>query len=121
MEKDSWLPQGVRGVTAGLLNILSPQTWEAFFEAVGAQLPNTNTPAHPGDKLQKLAEVLTADDQDDMYLRLISHWQDPATVLLGGSEPSAALNNLTAQGIYRHHAPDDVSRHGDVSARRYIG
>ena len=95
-KKIGWLPQGVRGVTAGLLNILSPQAWEAFFEMVGAQEPNTNTPAHPGDKLQKLAEVLTADDQDDMYLRLISHWQDPATVLLGGSEPSAALNELSS-------------------------
>jgi asparagine synthase (glutamine-hydrolysing) len=93
-----WLPKGIRRVTAGLLNTFEPQVWETVFETIGSRLPNSYIPVHLGDKLQKLAEVLTADDPEDMYLGLVSHWRDPASLLLRSSESPEILKGLSNDG-----------------------
>jgi asparagine synthase (glutamine-hydrolysing) len=41
----------------------------------------------PGEKLHKLAAVIGEPSPDALYRRLISHWNDPAGVVIGGMEP----------------------------------
>lgn len=49
-----------------------------------------------GDKLHKLAEILAAKHPEAMYHNLVSHWKDPASIVIGASEPSTNLTNSSA-------------------------
>ncbi len=114
----NWLPGAIRKIGAAALNALSPEVWESVFQKLGRKLPKKLT--HPGDKLQKLAEVLALDDPGKLYLALVSHWKDPAALVLGGSEPltpaaeplySHNLAHFTQQMIYLDtvtYLPDDI-------------
>ncbi|MGB3635277.1 MAG: asparagine synthase (glutamine-hydrolyzing) [Rubrobacteraceae bacterium] len=46
-----------------------------------------------GDKLHKLAEILTADDPEDLYHGLVSYYRDPAGIVPGSVEPPTALTD----------------------------
>jgi asparagine synthase (glutamine-hydrolysing) len=119
-KKIKWLPKGIRGTAVTALNIFTPGDWEAIFQKMESSLPSRFNPPNPGDKLQKLAEVLAVDDPKEMYLGLTSHWQDPASLVLGGTEPSSLLTDLkqyqdlpdiTHQMMYLDtvtYLPDDI-------------
>ena len=48
-------------------------------------LPERSRPRQIGDKLQKLSDIMT-DDDDAAYLKLTSPWPDPEDVVIGGRE-----------------------------------
>jgi asparagine synthase (glutamine-hydrolysing) len=52
--------------------------------------------ATPGDKAQKLADVLTLSSGQAFFLKLASQWQDPASVVIGAHEPSTLLTDPEA-------------------------
>jgi asparagine synthase (glutamine-hydrolysing) len=95
-----WLPKGIRRMMAALLNTLAPQVWETFFETMGPHLLYSGTPVHPGDKLQKLAEVLTANDPKDIYLGLVSHTRDPGSLLVTSAEAPDVLRGISGNGDF---------------------
>src|SRR5436309_1995821 len=119
-KKIKWMPKGIRGAAVTALNAFSPEEWEAVFRKVGRSLPNRFNPPNPGDKLQRLAEVLAADDPQEMYLSLISHWKDPASLILRSTEPQSLvadlkqyrdLPDITRQMMYLDtvtYLPDDL-------------
>ncbi len=43
-----------------------------------------------GDRLHKVAHVMEARSVEALYRRLVSHAEDPAALVIGGSEPAAA-------------------------------
>lgn len=92
--KLGWLPKGIRRRMAALLSMLSPHVWETFFERVGTGLSSSGTPVHSGDKLQKVAEVLTANDPKEMYFGLVTHWRDPASLLATSGEAGDILRSI---------------------------
>ena len=51
-------------------------------------LPQRLRVAMAGDKMHKLGGLLAAESPDDLYRRLISHWQDPQQLVIGGHEPA---------------------------------
>jgi asparagine synthase (glutamine-hydrolysing) len=70
--------------------------------------------------MHKLAEVLTSKDPRSVYLRFVSHWMRPATLVLGGTEPATDLNTpggpedldtfteeMMALDV-RNYLPDDI-------------
>jgi asparagine synthase (glutamine-hydrolysing) len=86
-----WLPPAMRRAGARGLRTFSPQAWERAFRVAGPLLPSRMRQRNPGEKLHKLAGALEARDVDEMYLSLVSHWRDPGAVVLGATEPGAAL------------------------------
>ena len=46
------------------------------------------------DKAYKAAEVLQLSDDHAIYRRLVSHWDDPSTLVLDGHEPRTLLDSL---------------------------
>lgn len=54
-------------------------------------LPKKWSHAHLGHKLHKLAQVMPYADPDSMYLRLVSHFENPDDVVLGGHENKGIL------------------------------
>jgi asparagine synthase (glutamine-hydrolysing) len=95
-EKMQRLPQFARQTAAGALRAVSPATWDKLFECAKPLLPKRWHLATPGDKAQKLADVLTLSSGHAFFLSLASQWQDPASIVIGAQEPSTLLTDPAA-------------------------
>lgn len=82
------LPPSVRRGLARVINHAPGQT----LDAAQRLLPRRLRVANLADRLPKLAEVLAHRDGEAFYRQLVSHWKDPARVVLGASEPETLLS-----------------------------
>lgn len=46
-----------------------------------------------GDKFHKGVEVLRSNSQEELYLRLISHWREPGSIVREGGEPATVITH----------------------------
>lgn len=99
-------PLALRRLAAKGLTSVSPESWNKLADAVEGLLPRSLQFANVGDKLHKGADVLECRSLDALYLGLTSHWHDPASVVIGGSEPPTLLvgNTPPLDGL------DDIQR-----------
>jgi asparagine synthase (glutamine-hydrolysing) len=74
-----------RGLGAGLAAMPVPAINRAFGRIAGKA-----GIALPGDKLHKLASVLSLPDADAVYRRLVTHWE-PDQIVPGATEPHGVL------------------------------
>jgi len=79
-------PMPLRRAGAGLLKSVSPAAWDRL----GRLIPASLRPGQLGDKLHKLAGVVT-ESPDAMYRRLISQWVDPELLLDDGAREPRGL------------------------------
>jgi asparagine synthase (glutamine-hydrolysing) len=85
------LPRALRAGAASLLRALSPAGWDRLLAA----MPVRSRPAQGGDKLQKLAAVLALEDGGAVYRRLVSAWERPERLVIGGCEPQSILSDAS--------------------------
>jgi len=90
------MPLWARRAAAGGLRTLSPAAWDKCFDSMKFLLPKRMHLATPGDKAQKLAAVLPLSDGQAFYRQLTSHWNDPASIVIGAKEPPTLLTDLRA-------------------------
>ena len=83
----SALPLPLRRALAWGLTRFSPQT----LNRVAAWVPARARWANVGDKLHKGAGVLASRTIDDLYLGVVSNWDDPAALVINGVEPATIL------------------------------
>ena len=119
-EKVGWIPRGLRKHLADGLGGLSGTEGQAGKHPFGLLVPPTTGPYKPADKLYKLSAVLPARTAEEMYLNLVSHWKNPAALVLHGVEPLttvtdsrcwADLVNPTERMMYLDtvtYLPDDI-------------
>lgn len=81
--KVSRLPRPLRQLAAGLITAVPPAAWDKL----GGVLPMSRV----GDKLHKGAALLGSRNVADLYRGMVSHWPDPASVVLGATEPATLL------------------------------
>lgn len=91
--KIGWMPKRMRRAVSGMLTATSPQTWTFIFQKMNYILPGKIKQQNPGDKLHKLSEILDVDNPETMYWRLVSHWKDPSSIVLGAHEPPTVLTD----------------------------
>jgi len=84
--KVSRLPRPLRLAAAGLIRSLPTGVWDKLGGLLLASLG-----ARVGDKLHKGAALLGSRSVADLYRGMVSHWADPASVLLGAREPATVL------------------------------
>lgn len=84
-------PAPLRKLAARGLTCVSPQLWDRMARLAKGMLPRSLRFANFGDKLHKGAAVLESRSVDALYFRLVSHWHDPASVVIGGLEPPTVL------------------------------
>ena len=127
--KLSWLPYPVRQALGVAISAVPVAGWDALSRPANALLPGVKGIAQAGDKAHKLAARLRGvRDLDDLYLSLVTEWQDPAQVVRGDSggtlvEPSslladplpecdlAGVANSSLRMMYRDsmtYLPDDI-------------
>jgi asparagine synthase (glutamine-hydrolysing) len=90
------LPDFARTATARLLRALSPRAWDNLFTLSQPLLPQRFHLATPGDKAHKLASVLGLSSGEAFYHQLNSHWEDPASVVIGAHEPPTVFTDKNA-------------------------
>ena len=88
-----WVPLGLRRALAGAVTAIAPGTWDRLLRPFGRLLPGPLAIANPGDRLHKAIDILTGDSPEALYLRMVSHWKDPAAVVIGAREPATVLTD----------------------------
>lgn len=61
--------------------------WNRAYSVLSWLLPPAWKQTSAGDKILKLGEVLKAATPEEVYMRLLSHWQEPTSVVTGSHEP----------------------------------
>jgi asparagine synthase (glutamine-hydrolysing) len=110
------LPRPLRQALGSLLQVFPGASLESLMRV----LPKRYQVPHLADRLPKLADVVKEDSGELYYRRLVSHWKDPAAVVLGGVEPLTIfdtpeqlpkLSGLRERMMYmdsRTYLPDDI-------------
>ncbi|MGI9078841.1 MAG: asparagine synthetase B family protein, partial [Gemmatimonadaceae bacterium] len=89
-----WMPQAIRRRLAHAVGACPPWLLNALLLPLGAAVPYFRA-SQPSDKAYKAAEVLAlVDDGPLLYRRLVSHWKDPSSLVLGAREPATLLDEL---------------------------
>lgn len=100
--KLGWAPRPLRAALAGVLTTVPPTSWNIAFQKLEQWLPARLRYANPGDKLHKAAEILAVCSPEEIYLGLVSHWKNPAQLVIGSHEPLTLLTDPA----YRADLPD---------------
>ena len=90
-DKVRFLPTFSRYLLFYAITSLSPYKWDKLFKSSTSFLPSRFQTSQPGDKMHKLANVITANSPDEMYKSLVSHWQNPESLVLGAKEIETIL------------------------------
>lgn len=89
-----WLPKWGRQSTAWGMSLLSPENWQTLSKRLNWLIPKNSRYPQIADKIQKLGEIIGVKTPQAMYQGFVSHWKDPAAVVIDAKEP---LNMLTDQ------------------------
>jgi len=113
------VPAGVRRRVGASMARVRPGVVESVARLSGA-LPGKWQLRNPADKFAKLGKVLAAGGVEEAYLALVSHWDDPESVVLGvpggaslASQPDTwpDLGGVTEQVLLLDlvsYLPDDI-------------
>lgn len=116
----SMAPLPVRRLAARGVTSVPVAAWNRMAGGLGRFLSGFMQMANPGDKLHKGAGVMASESLEALYLGLVSHWDDPAVVVIDGIEPVTVLTDKARRfsgldGIQRMMAldlltylPDDI-------------
>jgi asparagine synthase (glutamine-hydrolysing) len=117
-EKIGKLPRALRQLSARAITSVSPADWDRILAIGKKRIPAIASMS--GFRLHKAAEILDVSDPDTLYCRLVSHWQQPQEVVIGGDEPLttlfdrpnwAQLDDFTDRMMYLDsvtYLPDDI-------------
>lgn len=97
----SRLPRMLRRAVARGIMSIPAASWNRVAGPLQQLLPASLAQTNIGDKLFKGAGVLNAGSAADLYLKLVSQWDNPTTLVLGAVEPQTVVT--------------DSSQHPDIS------
>lgn len=85
-------PISVRRLAASAITTISPAMLTRMASSLLHLAPRHLRYSNAGERLYKLAEVIVLSDPETIYRdALISHWKDPAAVVIGGTEPETLV------------------------------
>lgn len=89
-QNSAWMPRSVR---QGFANILRSPKTAKIANGVVSLLPARFRHRGLADRLPKVAQLLEAGSPQELHRRLVSHWEAPDEVVVGGREPETELND----------------------------
>jgi asparagine synthase (glutamine-hydrolysing) len=87
----SSVPGPLRAGLARGIRSVAPDRWNAVARTVGRVVPKSVSRNLAGDRMHKIAGAITSQSMADLYRGMTSHWQDPASLVIGGQEPPTLL------------------------------
>lgn len=87
------LPYSAKLGISRLIKNISPESWNDISRALGALAPGIFKQRLFGEKMYKLADVMTSRSLDECYINLASHWKKPAELVLCSREPITLPQN----------------------------
>lgn len=87
-------PRWMKTLGVKSIKALPPQQWDQLFSVVKGFMPQALQVKQLGDKLYKATHVLKASTEMEMYLGIISHWQDINEVVPKSQRSWSILNLL---------------------------
>jgi len=110
------LPRPLRRLAARALLSVPPRGLDAVGNVLSPLLPPRLRLSAFGDKVHKGAARMGARSVDELYLGLVSHWDEPARLVIGGEEHATTLTGLRPplEGL------DDVQRMMALDAVSYL-
>ena len=112
----STVPMVGRRLAAMGIRAVSPARWNSVVDPLQIFLPQSLRQANLGDKLHKAAGVLASTDLAQLYLGLVSQWDDPTRVVIGGAEPSTLLTG----SVPELQSLDDIQRMMALDSMMYL-
>jgi asparagine synthase (glutamine-hydrolysing) len=90
-DKMTMMPAPLRKLAASGIAGISPKRWNSMAGLMEPILPSSLRGVKVGDKLHKGAELLSCQSRDEVYLHLMSQWNDPAALVIGGYQPPTLM------------------------------
>ncbi len=75
------LPRGMRLHLAKVLGWVAPEQWERVVQGASVAVPGPFQMANLSDKMHKIQRAVGASSSQDLYLRMLSNWQNPNEIL----------------------------------------
>lgn len=114
------IPRATRALIGRSIESFPTGTWNKSFSVMDRMTPKTFNGISWGDKLQKGARAIGSENLSDLYMRLVSNWQNPSSVVIGPNEQHkrfstddprlAGLNDITKMMVVDmvSYLPDDI-------------
>ena len=93
-KKIDFLPQNTRNTLASLISLTPADSMNTKFLALSHYLPKRFRYKNIGDKLHKLADILTSPSKEDVYLALVAQWKFSEHTVIGVDEPNTIRDRL---------------------------
>lgn len=118
--KISWMSPKGRKILSETIRTVSIETWNKRFGWLSNVLSSSGRVGTAGDKLYKLAEILSSQNPSMFYHQFVSHWKTPEQIVIGAKEPDTiftdssqwtSLNNFEQHMMFMDMAsylPDDI-------------
>ncbi len=116
----SWAPLFFRRLTSSGLRIVPPGAWDKVYSPFSKLVAEKRRIRNFGDKLYKLASVLSLKNPRELYTQFVSHWDESHDILKKQNMVSAHLNEqiwcrddlcFTEKMMYQDmvcYLPDDI-------------
>ena len=91
------MPAPARRLVAGGIGLFSSDSLARAHQRVTPALPMAFRQRLAGEKLTKLGHVMGRDGDAGMYRSLVSAWQEPHRLVIGGHEPTSSVDRVLSQ------------------------
>jgi asparagine synthase (glutamine-hydrolysing) len=79
-------PLWLRHRVASILMLPSLESWDLIITILKPFFPSIRRLAHPADMIYKGAKVMASVTATDLYISLVSHWQNTSELVIGGHD-----------------------------------
>ncbi len=84
-------PKSFCSISRHILRSMSVENWNRCYKIVEPMIPERWRMQSPGRNAHRLAYILSCSNERDLYLSLVSHWDQSDQLVLQGNEPPTRL------------------------------
>lgn len=93
LSKQVNIPKPFRTFATKLITSIPPSIWNKLLAPAFQLTPQKFRYSNIGEKLHKIAKIFNCSSFEEVYRVLISHWNFPENIVIGGHEPQTILTS----------------------------